>query len=136
MASRKPFGFKQSSNYTEVEVDSYDPSGDTLRRQLKRTKLYVRAAEIVQSIASVVTIPITSAVCSVAAVAFMQAGALRTRLTLRQTAALADQGWASVWVYKNLSKLGSLPLYIAMGITILGMCINRDQILLQHTSYY
>jgi hypothetical protein len=43
-------------------------------------------------------------------------------LNLRQTMALADQGWISPRIWTMYSKVGSLPLYIAFGLTLVGMC--------------
>lgn len=122
IANQKPIGFKKSSSYTELEADFRDGSGEELQKQLKRSENHIKAAQIVHSAASVVTIPVTSAVCSAAAVAFIQAGRMRTKLSLRQAAALADQGWVSPWVYKKLFTLGSLPLYVALGVTVVGTC--------------
>ena len=84
-------------------------------------QLYM-AARILQSIVSLVTIPVTSAICSVACVAYMQSGERRKSLTLRQTMALADQGWISPRVFRRLDKLGSLPLYVAFALTLIGRC--------------
>jgi hypothetical protein len=83
---------------------------------------YYMAARILQSIVSLLTIPFTSAVCSVACVAYMQTGHLRTSLTLRQTMALADQGWISPRIWTRLDRMGSLPLYFAFGLTLVGRC--------------
>jgi hypothetical protein len=80
----------------------------------------LRAAQIVQAIATLLTIPFTSAICSMALVAFIQTGSLRTKLTLRQTMALADQGWISPRILTRVSKVGSLPLYFAFGLTLVG----------------
>ncbi|TQW09929.1 hypothetical protein IF2G_02719 [Cordyceps javanica] len=69
-----------------------------------------------QSVASVLTIPLTSAVCSCAAVAYLQQPPSRGRRpTLRQTLAIANKGWADPSIiYKLVSggwgKYGSVFL--------------------------
>jgi hypothetical protein len=80
----------------------------------------IKAAQIVQAITALLTIPVTSAICSIALLSFIQTGSLRTKLNLRQTMALADQGWISPRIWTRLSKVGSLPLYIAFGLTLVG----------------
>ncbi|KAF2471795.1 uncharacterized protein BDR25DRAFT_285399 [Lindgomyces ingoldianus] len=90
---------------------------------------YIRGTEILRSIVTLLTIPVTSAICSMAAVAYMQAGSLRRDLSLRQLMALADQGWASPRIWMKLvdvrgkliiMKAGSLPLFIAFTLTLIG----------------
>lgn len=61
---------------------------------LSETERYLKAARVLQLIASLLTIPVTSAVCSWAAVAFRQQHKPgQQRLTLRRSMALADKGW-------------------------------------------
>ncbi|CAN9135659.1 unnamed protein product [Alternaria alternata] len=52
---------------------------------------------------------------------FIQTGGARTKLNLRQTMALADQGWISPRIWTMYSKVGSLPLCIAFGLTLVGV---------------
>lgn len=84
-----------------------------------------RTAQRLQSIATLLTIPITTAICSMACVAYMQAGSLRKSLTLSQTMALADRGWLSPATLVRVKTLGSLPLYIAFALTLIGKSIYR-----------
>lgn len=63
---------------------------------------WYRAARIIQSIVTVLTIPLTSTVCGRAAVAFVQQQGRNDNITMRQTMALADKGWTDV---RLLSKL-------------------------------
>jgi hypothetical protein len=77
---------------------------------VSRHEIFVKAAQIVQAIATLLTIIFESAICSIALVTFIQSGSLRTKLNLRQTMALADQGWMSAQIWTRLSKVGSLPL--------------------------
>lgn len=126
ITSRGPIGSKKSY----FELDQYYE--EKVISLLSNTRNHIRAAEILQSIATLLTIPITSAICAVAAVAFMQAGGLRTQLTLRQTAALADQGWLSPRILLKFSALGSLPLHIAFGLTVVGECGSSSRRQLQN----
>lgn len=81
---------------------------------------YFRTAEVFQSITAVITIPVTTTVCSMACVAYMQTGSLRKSLTLRQSMALADQGWVSPRIINTFSRSGSLPLLCALVLTVIG----------------
>ena len=86
--AKKPIGSK--NRYDNLEWRAREIKGS-----ISRHEAHILAAEVLQSIASLLTIPVTSAICSTAAVAFMQAGSLRTKMNLVQLGALADQGWAS-----------------------------------------
>ncbi|GFF51378.1 lipase 5 [Aspergillus udagawae] len=67
-----------------------------------KSERYLKAARTVQSLVSVLTIPLTSAVCSQAAVAYIQRKRGAQRPTLRQSMALADKGWTDLVLLKNL----------------------------------
>ncbi|KAF2866951.1 hypothetical protein BDV95DRAFT_622590 [Massariosphaeria phaeospora] len=75
---------------------------------------YIRTARIIQTIAVLLAIPVTSAM---ACVVYVQSNDLRKSLSLRKTLALADQGWASP---AKVTRVGCLPLFIAFGLTIIG----------------
>lgn len=94
----------------------------------KVSERYYRAAQILQPIVTLITIPVTTAICSTACVVYMQHGSLRTRLTLQQSMALADQGWVYPRILKKVATLGSLPLYAAFALTLLGKPITTDTI--------
>lgn len=87
---------------------------------------FFRAARVLQSISSGLAIPITSATCSRAAVAFVQRNSRRTRLTMRQTVTLADKGWTSLEIWFRLMKpegwkrYGSPFLMLAILLNALG----------------
>lgn len=81
---------------------------------------YFKVAQILQPIATLVTIPITTAISSMACVVYMQSGSLRQSLTLSQTMALADSGWLSLRVWSKIKAVGSLPLYVAFALTLFG----------------
>ena len=95
-------------------------------RHYQKNERWSQAARVVQSIVSVLTIPLTSAVCAKAAVAFAQRSSHRTSLSLRQTMALADKGWASPALILPAStlhgfrRIGSSFLLLAIVINIVG----------------
>ena len=84
-----------------------------------------RAAKVIQAIVSVLTIPLTSAVCSKAAVVFVQHRKQRLGFTLRQLMVLADKGWTDPDVISRLlfagwRKYGSSFLLLAILLNLLG----------------
>lgn len=114
ITATKPIGSKKE--YSNIEWES-----KTINSSIAKHERHIRAAEILMSVATLLTIPVTSAICSMAAVAFMQRGSLRTKMNLIQLGALVDQGWASPKVLIQLSKVGSKPLYVAFAMTVVGM---------------
>jgi hypothetical protein len=83
---------------------------------------YTKAAQVLSTIVALLTIPVTSALCSMAAVVYMQSGSLRKSLKIKQVMALADQGWIgprTLWGL-GIGKVGSLPLYFAFIFTLIG----------------
>jgi hypothetical protein len=113
LASTGLAGTKRSYLYTEIYRDE-------LSLLIRKHENFIRAAQIAQAITALLTIPVTSAICSMVLVSFIQTGSLRTRLNMRQTMALADQGWISPRIWTKLAKVGSLPLYLAFGLTLVG----------------
>ncbi|KAF2264622.1 hypothetical protein CC78DRAFT_223531 [Lojkania enalia] len=81
---------------------------------------FFKAVDILRIIVALLTIPITSFVCSMAAVTYMQAGQMRRSLTLRQLMALSDQGWIRPSHLLRIAKTGSLPLCLAFFLVVLG----------------
>lgn len=74
--------------------------------------------------AAVLTIPLTSAVCSKAAVIYVQRRGQRM-LSLRQTMTLADKGWTEPEIFLKLmtgsyKRYGSWFLLLAIAVHILG----------------
>lgn len=61
----------------------------------KNQKWY-QAARVIQAIVSVLTIPLTSAVCSSAAVVFVQKKTSHGGLSMRQVITIADKGWTDI----------------------------------------
>ncbi|KAF2787129.1 hypothetical protein K505DRAFT_317237 [Melanomma pulvis-pyrius CBS 109.77] len=103
---------------------------------------YVKAAHILKSVVALLTIPVTSAICSMAAAGYMQHGNLRKSLNLRQIIALADQGWISKKILVYLMEAGSLPLYLAFALMIIGIATQImqeafvDQESIKSATYY
>ncbi|KAM0722938.1 hypothetical protein Q7P37_001136 [Cladosporium fusiforme] len=88
---------------------------------------YFRAAEVIRSVVTILTIPLTSAVCSKAAVVYSQQRRGRA-LSLRQTMALADRGWTDPHVFLKLLSGGwkqhaSKLLFLAIFLNIFGAVI-------------
>ncbi|KAF7134168.1 hypothetical protein CNMCM5793_005847 [Aspergillus hiratsukae] len=97
-----------------------------------KSERYLRAARTVQSLVSVLTIPLTSAVCSQAAVVYIQRKRGDKRPTLRQSMALADKGWTDLILLKNLilggwNKYRSSLLLFALFLHLLGAAISPIQ---------
>jgi hypothetical protein len=104
---------------------------DKLPANYDKSEAVHRAARVVQSIVTVLTIPLTSAVCSTAAVIFAQSKAKGRRLTMRQTMALADEGWTDPTTIAKLvtgrgKKLSSSLLTCALVLVLLGECILKS----------
>jgi hypothetical protein len=93
-----------------------------------KSERYLRAARTVQALVSVLTIPLTSAVCSQAAVVYIQRKRGDKRPTLRQSMALADKGWTDLELLKNLifggwNKYRSSLLLFAVFLHLLGQFV-------------
>lgn len=102
-----------------------------------RSEEIYRAARTVQAVVSVLTIPLTSAVCSAAAVVFMQSTRHKRKLTLRQMMTLADKGWTDPTTIVRMvtghgKKLGSSLLICALLLNLLGKCGNAHLCILAH----
>jgi hypothetical protein len=90
-----------------------------------RSERYLRAARVVQAVVSILTIPLTTAVCSQAAVVYVQKKRGINRPTLRQSMALGDKGWADLEILRKLffggwKKYRSSLLLFALFLHILG----------------
>ncbi|PGH12453.1 hypothetical protein AJ79_04289 [Helicocarpus griseus UAMH5409] len=111
---------------------------DERREVYAQSERFLRAARILQNVASVMTIPMTSAICSYAAVIFLQRGGTTTRNqtgqgqgqgpTLRQSLALADKGWYDPVVIAKLftgkwKQYGSRFLVMAIILNVVGVSI-------------
>ncbi|RMY70120.1 hypothetical protein D0863_05997 [Hortaea werneckii] len=90
-----------------------------------RNEEYFRHARVVQALTSVLTIPLTSALCSKAAVAFFQRRA-STGLSMRKLTTMADRGWADPETISKVllggwRKYASSFLVFAILLNVLGV---------------
>ncbi|KAJ7030522.1 hypothetical protein C8F04DRAFT_1397787 [Mycena alexandri] len=123
--SFKPIGAK----YYGVDVLSnakYGVIGDQAYHRLYvQSEEWFRAARVLASIVATLTIPVATAVCTRAAVAFHQ----RKKLTLRQTMMLADKAWVEPATWLRLLIVGGrrsialLFLIAATSLNLLGAII-------------
>lgn len=110
--SKRPIRLERSY----YKSDTYHPE-----RAYAINEKYMKVAQILRSVVALLTVPVTSAICSMAAVAYMQAGNLRKSLDVRRAMAIADQGWISPRIWVLLPKTGSSLLYLAFVLTLIGM---------------
>ena len=118
--SQRPIGrgsyycYDTDCHYNERERDE----------QNARTLRYVADAQTVLSAVSLLTIPLTSAVCAAAAVPWLQSNG--QGMSLRQVMALADKGWTSPYIYARLlrpsgwKRYGSSFIALALLLNALG----------------
>ncbi|KAJ5351329.1 hypothetical protein N7452_000303 [Penicillium brevicompactum] len=132
--STRPTKNKSYEIPKNMTVENYKP--DTATYTFNET-LYQRA-RVIQSIASILTIPITSAVCSAAAVVFVQRHGKASNITMRQLLVLADKGWTDTGLYSQLFKnpqrwwrgYCSSFLLVAIALHIVGGLVSPLQALL------
>ncbi|MCJ1377755.1 hypothetical protein MMC17_000851 [Xylographa soralifera] len=98
-------------------------------QQLGASENWYRLVRILGVITSVLVIPVTSAICSKAVVAYLQHNRRHFHLTLRQAITLADKGWTDPQLYGKLlttsgwKRYGSSFLMTAMLLNLLGAAI-------------
>lgn len=85
---------------------------------------WVGSVRVLNSLASVVTIPVTSALLAQAAVVYTQKRLIYQRLSIRQTFALADRRWSDITVLIEASRatgngIGSRFLWWGMALVVL-----------------
>ena len=117
--------------YVEDSSDyGYLNDGTPLYTYYAKNENWFRAARVIQSIVSILTIPLTSAVCSSAAVVFIQQNG-RSNLTLRQLMTFSDKAWADPATYArsfmSWKRYGSSLLIFAMTLNGLGFVISPLQ---------
>ncbi|KAL2008765.1 hypothetical protein VTN00DRAFT_6959 [Thermoascus crustaceus] len=91
-----------------------------------KNETWYRTARVIQSIVVVLTIPLTSAVCSSAAVIYVQRcrHASPSNFTIRQLMNLADKGWTDPTTYTRLLfKKGGWKCY-GSGFLVLAVLLN------------
>lgn len=98
---------------------------------IKSARLY-RLARTLQAIVTVLTIPLTYAVCSAATVVYLQANKNGHKHTIRQMLTLADKAWTDAeGIFKIIGgggrRYGSLLFFFALFLTNLGtsQCDSR-----------
>ena len=88
---------------------------------------WVAATRILNSIASVATIPVVSALLAQAAVGYTQKRKVDQKLSMRQTFVLADRRWSDITVLFEAARakgkgMGSRFLWLGMGL----VCISKS----------
>ena len=93
-----------SYSWVEGSKDSQFVVTEQVQAKYRQNENWYKAAQVIQSIASVLTIPLTSTICSRAAVVYLQrrSGNQSVKSTLRQLMVLADKGWTDVSTYIRL----------------------------------
>jgi hypothetical protein len=96
-----------------------------------RNENWYRAARVIQSIVGVLTIPLTSAVFSSAAVIYVQQHRKTPGLTIRKLMTLADRGWVGPSTlgrtFTSWNRHGTSFLLVAIIVTIVGGIISPLQ---------
>lgn len=117
----------------DFDDDSWGSSKNAteLQAMYRRNERWYKAAQVIQSVVAVLTIPLTSAVCSSAAVVYLQC---RTKaqpptFKLRHMIVLADKGWTNIETYYRLitgqwSRYSSTFLLWAVILHVLGAIIS------------
>ena len=110
------------------DYKKYGWSGDDHQRSLyDKNQRWYHTARVIQSIVGVLTIPLTSAICSSAAVIFMQRR--QGGLSLRQVMTIADKSWTDILTIiktfpffgtKGWKRYGSSFLLLAIVLNLLG----------------
>ncbi|KAJ5318747.1 uncharacterized protein N7506_011451 [Penicillium brevicompactum] len=107
-----------------------------LRSLYSRNQQWYRAARVLQSLVGVLTLPLTTAVCSSTAVVFIQRRQSHGSLSLRQTMALADKTWTNIPSYAKIfpfvattewNRYGSSLLQLAIFLNVLGVVTSPMQ---------
>lgn len=120
---------------SKKKVDGYGwTKAETMLARYKQNERWYQAARVAQAIAGVLTIPLTSAVCSSAAVVYLQYSrdGRPPTLSLRKMMTLADRGWTDIATYCRLlrgkyPRYGSTFLIWAVLLHILGALISPLQ---------
>jgi hypothetical protein len=120
-----------------VDLNKYYTSGESQRYRYIANERWYTAARFIQAGVAVLTIPLTTTVCSYAAVVYLQHVPSRSEpdITLRQMMSLADRGWTDLTLFTNLlispsknwKRYGSRFLAYAILLHILGGIISPLQ---------
>ena len=104
-------------------------SGEYIHGLYTRNEQYFRASRVLQAVVGVLTIPLTSAICSKAAVAYVQQRKQSSGFSMRQLMVLADRGWTDPGVMSKVlfdgwKRYGSSFLLAAILLNLLGTSIR------------
>lgn len=93
-----------ANHYGYRKQDTHYAHADYAQSFYQRNMRWYKSAQVIQSIATVLTIPLTSAVCSHAVVVYLQhcTGEQTPNVTLRQMLVLTDKGWTSIVTFFHL----------------------------------
>ena len=121
-----PWIFTCILNFRPISTKTYiSHEGLNTPAQFRANDNWQKAIRVFNSILSLVTIPVISAILAQAAVAYTQKQKSSKRLTLRQTFALADRGWSDITILLDFlagdadKKLGSSFLGFAVVLILL-----------------
>ena len=126
VTSRHPIG---RSSYGCFDSKSYCRwSSSWLASQNARTTQYINNAQTLLSAVSLLTIPLTSAVCAAAVIPWWQEAG--QSMSLRQVITLADKGWTSPYIYYRLltpsgwKRYGSSFVALALLLHAIGAALS------------
>lgn len=126
VTSRRPIG---RGSYGCFDGQSYCRfSSEQLVYQNAQTARYIRNAQTLLSAVSLLTIPLTSAVCAAGVIPWWQEAG--RSMTLRQVITLADKGWTSPYIYYRLlaptgwKRYGSSFIALALLLHAIGAALS------------
>ena len=96
---------------------------------IKTNEHWRQGIQVIAAVMAVLAIPISSAICARAAVAYTQ---IRRNISLRQALALADRGWWDPFVMsrmmfpRGVGRYGTLFLFFAAIVCALGIVLPTD----------
>lgn len=98
-----------------------DPGGSRSKfvAHLMSNERFIHAAQVLRTLASLLTVPVTAYVCRVCAMMYMQAagGDGKGRLSAEKAKAVAEGRWVSP---RALVHAGSVPLYVGGALIVVG----------------
>ncbi|KAI6842404.1 hypothetical protein KC332_g6172 [Hortaea werneckii] len=122
----KSYGLHVLGRYVDYDFTGTDGIDERVSPYV-RNEQYFQRARVVQALISVLTIPLTSALCSKAAVAFFQRKS-SMGLSMRKLTTMADRGWTDPetvlrMILGGWGKYGSSFLVFAILLNVLGAVI-------------
>jgi hypothetical protein len=126
-----------STHSWEAHTDEFNRYPEKMPNYTMDGNLY-RSARIIQSIASVLILPLTSAVCAYAAVIFVQKQKENSSMTMRQVMNLADRRWMDGSLVRDIisgswKQHGSAFLALAIFAHFLALVIYPIQSIVVNT---